>query len=109
MKGGGETEDFSGRVVPTYESKNNPDIPKEERQIHQQKMGELFESKQRADNDMAKNQLLNLQLYQNTPPKKQFDQSKPMVNYLPSMGQGPYLAPFLPGTYEQLPTQPIIN
>lgn len=72
-------------------------------------MGELFESKNRADNDMAKNQLLNLQLYQATPPKKPFDQSKPMVNYLPSIGQGPYLAPFLPGTYEQLPTQPIIN
>ena len=57
---------------------------------------------------MAKNQLLNLQLYQ-PPQKKPFDQSKPMVNYLPSIGQGPYLAPYLPGTYEQLPTQPIIN
>jgi len=95
--------------VPTYEAKNNPDIPKEERQIHQQKMGELFESKQKADNEMAKNQLLNLQLYQPPPPKKPFDQSKPMVNYIPSIGQGPYLPPFLPGTYEQLPTQPIIN
>jgi hypothetical protein len=72
-------------------------------------MGELFESKNRADNEMAKNQLLNLQLYQTTPPKKPFDQSKPMINYLPSIGQGPYMLPFLPGTYEQLPSQPIIN
>jgi hypothetical protein len=109
LKGGGETEDFSGRVVPTYEAKNNPDIPREEKQINQQKMGEIFEAKQKVDNDMAKNQLLNLQLYQPPPPKKTFDQSKPMINYLPSVGQGPYLLPFLPGTYEQLPTQPIIN
>jgi len=60
LKGGGETEDFSGRVVPTYEAKNNPDIPREEKQINQQKMGEIFEAKQKVDNDMAKNQLLNL-------------------------------------------------
>ncbi len=109
MKGGGETEDFSGRVVPTYEPKNNPDIPKEEQRINQQKMAENFEAKQRQDTDMAKNQLLNLQLYQPPPLKKQFDQSKPMVNYLPSITQGPYFPSFLPGTYEQLPTTPIIN
>jgi hypothetical protein len=95
--------------VPTYEAKNNPDIPREEKQIHQQKMGEFIEAKQKQDTDMAKNQLLNLQLYQPPPPKKPFDQSKPMVNYLPSVGQGPYFAPFLPGTYEQLPTTPVIN
>jgi hypothetical protein len=72
-------------------------------------MTEIYESKQKTDNEMAKNQLLNLQLYQPPPQKKPFDQSKLMVNYLPSIGQGPYFPPFLQGTYEQLPSQPVIN
>jgi hypothetical protein len=91
---GGANDDFSGKTVPLFEPKNNPAIPNEQKRIYADRMAENAPPPQ----DMAKNQILNLQLYNPQKPKPEGPQIQPS-SFFPSYSTNPFIPPHMTNMY----------
>jgi hypothetical protein len=71
-----------------FEPKNNPAIPTEQKKIYAERMGPPRDPQQ----DMAKNQILNLQLYNPQKPRPDAPQFQP-TSFFPSFNSNPFMPP----------------
>jgi hypothetical protein len=71
-----------------FEPKNNPAIPTEQKKIYAERMGPPRDPQQ----DMAKNQILNLQLYNPQKPRPDAPQIQP-TSFFPSFNTNPLMPP----------------
>ncbi len=77
-----------------FEPKNNPAIPHEQKRIFAEKMAENYPQQQQQQQDMAKNQILNLQLYNPQKPRPEGPQIQP-TSFFPSFNTNPFVPPQL--------------
>ena len=81
-----------------FEPKNNPAIPNEQKRIFAEKMAENHPYQQQQQQDMAKNQILNLQLYNPQKPKPDGPQIQP-ASFFPSYSTNPFVPPHMANMY----------
>jgi len=77
------------------EAANNPSLPQEQKQLYAQKMAEQQDRQLSQQDQLARNQILNLQLYQQKPPPPKDKFGMAPVSFFPSYTPNPYLPPHL--------------